>query len=71
MRTGVRYTTPSANFFANYHKKINKQNNMSQLKEILEKDKERGSLEQCAVVHLFREGTFYRDYEWSGWLLTV
>ena len=26
---------------------------MSQLKEILEKEKERGSLEQCAVIHLF------------------
>ena len=41
---------------------------MSQLKEILEKEKERGSLEQCAVIHLFREGTFYRAYEWSAWL---
>lgn len=41
---------------------------MSQLKEILEKEKERGTLEQCAMVHLFREGTFYRAYEWSAWL---
>ena len=41
---------------------------MSQLKEILEMEKERGSLEQCAVIHLFREGTFYRAYEWSAWL---
>lgn len=41
---------------------------MSQLKEILEKEKDRGSLEQCAVIHLFREGTFYRAYEWSAWL---
>ncbi len=41
---------------------------MSQLKEILEKEKERGTLEQCTQVHLFREGTFYRAYEWSAWL---
>lgn len=41
---------------------------MSQLKEILEKERERGTLEQCAAIHLFREGTFYRAYEWSAWL---
>ena len=41
---------------------------MSQLKEILEKEKERSTLEECAVIHLFREGTFYRAYEWSAWL---
>lgn len=41
---------------------------MSQLKEILEKEKDRGSMEQCGVIHLFREGTFYRAYEWSAWL---
>ena len=41
---------------------------MSKLKEILDKEKERGTLERCAVIHLFREGTFYRAYEWSAWL---
>ncbi len=41
---------------------------MSQLKEILEKEKERNKVEQCTVIHLFREGTFYRAYEWSAWL---
>ena len=41
---------------------------MSQLKEILEKEKDRGSMGQCGVIHLFREGTFYRAYEWSAWL---
>ena len=41
---------------------------MSQLKEILSTEQERGSLEQCSVIHLFREGTFYRAYEWSAWL---
>lgn len=42
---------------------------MSQLKEILEKERERTSGEQLASVHLLREGTFYRAYEWSAWLL--
>lgn len=41
---------------------------MPQLKEILEKEKQRTSPEQCTVVHLFREGTFFRAYEWSAWL---
>lgn len=41
---------------------------MSQLKEILAIEQERSNLEQCAEVHLFREGTFYRAYEWSAWL---
>ena len=41
---------------------------MSQLKEILQKEKERDSVEQCTLIHLFREGTFYRAYEWSAWL---
>lgn len=41
---------------------------MAQLKEILDKEKERLSLEECTVIHLFREGTFYRAYEWSAWL---
>lgn len=41
---------------------------MSQLKEILEREKDRSSLEQCGKIHLFREGTFYRAYEWSAWL---
>lgn len=41
---------------------------MSQLKEILSIEQEHSSLEQYAVIHLFREGTFYRAYEWSAWL---
>ena len=45
-----------------------KHKKMSQLKEILEKERERGTLEQCAAIHLFREGSFYRAYEWSAWL---
>lgn len=41
---------------------------MPQLKEILEKESQRTALEQCSVIHLFKEGTFYRAYEWSAWL---
>ena len=41
---------------------------MPQLKDILEKENQRDSLEQCTVIHLFKEGTFYRAYEWSAWL---
>ena len=41
---------------------------MPQLKEILEKESERNTLNQCVVVHLFREGNFYRAYEWGAWL---
>ena len=41
---------------------------MSQLKEILEKEHERDDLAQYKIIHLFREGTFYRAYEWSAWL---
>ena len=42
---------------------------MSQLKEILETEGERATLQQCAALHLFREGSFYRAYEWSAWLM--
>ena len=45
---------------------VTKNNNMPQIKEILEKERERTTKEQCTVVHLFREGTFFRAYEWSG-----
>ena len=41
---------------------------MPQLKEIIEKERERGTAAQCATIHLFREGSFYRAYEWSAWL---
>lgn len=41
---------------------------MAQIKEILQIEKERANMEQWMVIHLFREGTFYRAYEWSAWL---
>lgn len=42
---------------------------MPQLKDILEKERERTSQDQSRMLHLFCEGTFYRAYEWSAWLL--
>ena len=41
---------------------------MSQLKEIIEKEQVRNTSAECYTIHLFREGTFYRAYEWSAWL---
>ena len=41
---------------------------MAQLKEIFERESQRGTAESCTVIHLFQEGTFYRAYEWSAWL---
>ncbi len=38
------------------------------LAEILEKEHARTELQQCAVIHLVLEGTFYHAYEWSAWL---
>ena len=41
---------------------------MAKIKDILEIESQRASLEQCRFVNLFQEGTFYRVYEWSAWL---
>ena len=41
---------------------------MAQLKEIFERESQRGTAESCTVIHLFQEGTFYRAHEWSAWL---
>lgn len=41
---------------------------MTQIKEVLEKERnclERGDL---GNIYLFQEGSFYRAYEWSAWL---
>ncbi len=42
---------------------------MPQLKDIFEKERDRNAADKLAVIHLFREGTFYRAYEWSAWLM--
>lgn len=41
---------------------------MAQLKDILEAEKLRTDMAQCLRINLFKEGTFYRAYEWSAWL---
>ena len=41
---------------------------MAKLKEILDAESQRGTMDQCRVIRLFQEGTFYRAYEWSAWL---
>lgn len=41
---------------------------MAQIKDVLEIEGKRETLEQCLVIHLFEEGTFYRAYQWSAWL---
>ena len=41
---------------------------MAKLKEILDAESQRGTLDQCRVIRLYPEGTFLRAYEWSAWL---
>ena len=41
---------------------------MAQMKEIMETEKQRGTLELCRTAHLYREGNFMRAYGWSAWL---
>ena len=41
---------------------------MAKLKEILDAESQRGTLEQCRLIRLYPEGTFLRAYEWSAWL---
>lgn len=43
-------------------------NNMAQIKDVLVIESKRETLEQCSVIHLFEEGSFYRAYQWSAWL---
>lgn len=39
--------------------------------EILEIEKERSESSTWNVIHLFKDGSFYRAYEWSAWLTAV
>ena len=41
---------------------------MAQLKEVFEIEQARQTVEECLVIHLFKEGTFYRVYKLSAWL---
>lgn len=42
---------------------------MAQLKDILAAERQRTADAECRQVHLFQEGTFYRAYERSAWLV--
>jgi len=41
---------------------------MAQIKEVMERESRRGTMEQCRRIEIFQEGSFYRAYEWSAWL---
>lgn len=41
---------------------------MSSIKEIIEAESKELSDGQRAILHLHREGSFYRAYEWSAFL---
>jgi len=42
---------------------------MAHLKDILETENKRTSDAECRQIYLYQEGTFYRAYERSAWLL--
>lgn len=44
---------------------------MAQIKDIIEVERQRETREQWLTIHLFREGSFFRAYEWSAWLCVL
>ena len=42
---------------------------MAAITEILEFESSRDGLEMQRIFHIFQEGSFYRAYEWSAWLM--
>ena len=42
---------------------------MAAIKEILDFESARSGADMLRSVHLFQEGSFYRAYEWSAWLM--
>ena len=42
---------------------------MAQLTEILDKEHSRTMTEQKREIYLYSDGSFYRAYEWSAWLI--
>lgn len=44
---------------------------MAKISEILEIEKERADAGTWNVIHLFKEGGFYRAYNWSAWLIVT
>ncbi len=41
---------------------------MTQLKQIIETEQQRTTIEQARMLAMYPEGSFYRAYEWSAWL---
>lgn len=44
---------------------------MPKLKEVMEMEGKRSTMEECVRMHVFREGKFFHLYEWSAWLLVI
>ena len=44
---------------------------MAKITEILEIEKDRNNKEKWNVIHLFKEGNFYRAFNWSAWLIVA
>ena len=44
---------------------------MAKISEILEIEKDRNENDKWNVIHLFKEGGFYRAYNWSAWLIVT
>lgn len=44
---------------------------MAKIADILEIERQRSDPSQWNVIHLFKEGGFYRAYEWSAWLIVT
>lgn len=44
---------------------------MATFSEILQIEKKRSDAKDWNVIHLFKEGNFYRAYEWSAWLIAT
>ena len=41
---------------------------MAGIRDILQVEKARGTIDECRQLHLYQEGTFYRAYELSAYL---
>lgn len=41
---------------------------MTELKEIIEKEKQRDTVQLARMIYFYKEGGFMRAYDWSAWL---
>lgn len=44
---------------------------MAKISEILDIEKDRNEQDKWNIIHLFKEGGFYRAYNWSAWLIVT